>query len=58
LVIGKRRLSTAEYEAFSRQWQQAETAITDREALFAEAAATVERDLCILGYECFRPLLA
>jgi magnesium-transporting ATPase (P-type) len=57
LVIGKRRLSTAEYEAFSRQWLQAETAITDREVLFAEAAAMVERDLCILGYESFLPWL-
>ena len=52
LVLAQRILTEKESDAFRKQWRAAETAAgagVDRKALMAEAAATVERDLQIVG---------
>ena len=52
LVLAQRQLTEKESDAFRKQWRAAETAAgagVDRKALMAEAAATVERDLQIVG---------
>ena len=52
LVLAQRQLTEKESDAFRKQWRAAETAAgagVDRKALMAEAAATVELDLQIVG---------
>lgn len=50
LVVAKRVLSRRELEHFLRSWEAAQSALLDKDALLAEAADSVERNLVIVGY--------
>ncbi|KAI9001573.1 hypothetical protein BC832DRAFT_562064 [Gaertneriomyces semiglobifer] len=49
LVVGYREISRAEYETFSQDYARASRSLVDREKALADAAATIERDLTLLG---------
>lgn len=49
LVVAKRILSRRELEHFLRSWEAAQSALLDKDALLAEAADSVERNLVIVG---------
>ena len=47
--MAKRVLSRRELEHFLRSWEAAQSALLDKDALLAEAADSVERNLVIVG---------
>ncbi|XP_040565458.1 phospholipid-transporting ATPase IB isoform X2 [Lepeophtheirus salmonis] len=49
LCIGMRKLDRNEYESWTDTWNEAATALEDREEKIDEAAAFVEKDLFLLG---------
>lgn len=50
LVIGRKRISTAQYREFSQQYHQASLALHGRDSLMADAVKSyLERDLELLG---------
>mmetsp|Transcript_21814 Transcript_21814/g.65378 ORF Transcript_21814/g.65378 Transcript_21814/m.65378 type:complete len:1209 (-) Transcript_21814:23-3649(-) len=49
LVLARRDVPPEEYEAFAEAWHAAETATSDRKLRLREAAATLEKDLEVVG---------
>lgn len=49
LVLAKREIPADEYEQWARAWHDASVSVTEREELLEKAAATIERDLCVIG---------
>jgi phospholipid-transporting ATPase len=49
LLVAKRVLTLEEYEHFATQWNDADCALSGREAMYAVAAELVEKNLTIVG---------